>query len=116
MVSNYLILLSLLVVVFAADQTLVAQDEKEEASAKKVYSGPQVGEALPVFQMKVAIGERKDEDIDLVKIADEKPVVVVFLHEKSRPAFGAARVVLRSSFESFPAQSRRQFAASSVFL
>lgn len=72
--------------------TSFAQDEKK---AEVVYSGPQVGEALPGFGMKIGFGEGSGSDIDFVSRAGDDPVVIIFVHKRSRPAFGLANSVMR---------------------
>lgn len=61
-----------------------------------VFSGPQPGEMLPAFEFTAV--ESKDgpeRTLDPVRQADNKPLVLVFVHERSRPAFGLANVVMR---------------------
>ena len=60
-----------------------------------VFSGPQTGENLTRFVMTGVLGNAADRKIDPVAEADGKPIVLVFVHERSRPAFGLANVVMR---------------------
>ena len=89
-----------LVLVFGAGlpQLSVAQErdsKKQEQVDEKIYSGPQVGEKLPKFTMKGAFGDSEGKEIDLVKSADGKPLVIVFVHERSRPAFGVTNILMK---------------------
>jgi hypothetical protein len=57
------------------------------------FSGPQVGEKLTPFTAKVILGEEAGKEIDLVKAAAGKPVLIVFVHERNRPSVGLARLL-----------------------
>lgn len=63
------------------------------ALAKDV-SGPQVGEAVTPFTIRGILDDEAGKDIDLVKNADGKPLVIVFLHERTRPSVVLARQIL----------------------
>lgn len=63
----------------------VAEDE--------VFSGPQVGEKLPPFQVRSALGPEAGKDLDFVTAADGKPILLVFVHEVSRPSIGLTRIL-----------------------
>src|SRR6056297_684473 len=58
------------------------------AAEPPVFSGPQVGESLPPMQAKGVFGELKGKTFDPVEMADGKPLLLIFLHQKTRPAFG----------------------------
>ena len=60
---------------------------------EKVFSGPQVGEALPPFQVRGAFDAETGKDIDFVGRAAGKPIVLVFVHEANRPSVGLTRVL-----------------------
>ena len=60
----------------------------------KEFSGPQVGEKVTPFVMRGAVGEAAGQEIDLVKDAAGKPLVIFFVHEVTRPSVGLARLVL----------------------
>jgi hypothetical protein len=60
-----------------------------------VFSGPQIGEKMSTFAMKGAIGEQAGKDIDLLKLADGKPTVIIFVHKRTRPAFGLTNAVMK---------------------
>lgn len=66
----------------------------EQPDEEKLFSGPQVGEPLPelpVWMKKSS--EANSEKVDLSKVCMEKPIAIAFMHEKSRPAFGLARLM-----------------------
>ena len=64
-------------------------------AADPVFSGPQPGEPLPSFKVKAVFGEDAGKEINGIDQADGKPVVIVFFHELSRPAFGLTALVAR---------------------
>ena len=66
---------------------------KAEESAKE-FSGPQVGEKVTPFVMRGAVGEAAGQEMDLVKDAGGKPLVIFFVHEVTRPSVGLARLIL----------------------
>lgn len=71
----------------------MAQDE--------IYSGPQKGESLSGFLMRPILGVQKDTEGDLpteldpVKNAEERPVLLVFVHEINRPVMAMTRTLTR---------------------
>lgn len=77
-----------------------------------VFSGPQPGEKLAPFVMTGVIGKDADRKIDVVMEQDTKPCVLIFVHERSRPAFGLANMVMRLVEDRGP----EKLAGSLVFL
>ncbi|MCA9190680.1 MAG: hypothetical protein KDB03_02920 [Planctomycetales bacterium] len=79
-------------------QEATGQSRSREAPAtqqtKEIFSGPQVGEdllELPVWIK--SLDDKPSEKADLAEIAKKHPTTIIFMHEKSRPAFGLARLV-----------------------
>ncbi len=66
---------------------LLAEDKPAE------FSGPQVDEKLTPFTVKTVLGGDAGKQIDLVKSAAGKPVLLVFVHEVNRPTVGLARLL-----------------------
>jgi hypothetical protein len=66
---------------------LLAEDKPAE------FSGPQAGEKLTPFATKVILGDEAGKEIDLIKAAAGKPVLIVFVHERNRPTVGLARLL-----------------------
>lgn len=67
-----------------------------EEQTSKVYSGPQVGESLdavPVWQMTGP--DQPTSKVDLAELSRKSPLIVAFMHERSRPAFMLTRVLSR---------------------
>ena len=63
--------------------------------ARDVFSGPQVGEKLPPLLLEGVLPKKKQ--FDPVKLAGDKPVLLMFLHRKTRPAFGLMNAIARYS-------------------
>ncbi|HMO15353.1 MAG TPA: hypothetical protein PKD64_14295 [Pirellulaceae bacterium] len=55
------------------------------------FSGPQVGEDCPDFALHSLLHD-SDEQVDL-PLREEKPTVIIFVHEITRPAFGLIRTL-----------------------
>lgn len=64
-----------------------------------VFSGPQVGEPLPAFQMVGFFDDREGESFDLVEQAKGGPILIVFFHELTRPGFGLMRAIAKFASE-----------------
>ena len=79
--------LVLVLVLVLGPSALLAQDKPAE------FSGPQAGEKLTPFTTKAILGEQAGKEIDLVKSAAGKPVLIVFVHERNRPTVGLARLL-----------------------
>ena len=60
-----------------------------------VFSGPQAGEKLAALPFTSTAGKTAEQKLDLMAEAKNKPVVVVFMHQKNRPAFALARTVMQ---------------------
>src|SRR4051794_31255115 len=60
-------------------------------------SGPQVGDKLAPFAMRGVLDDEAGKQIDLVKDAGGKPLVIYFLHERSRQSVALARQVLNDA-------------------
>jgi len=57
------------------------------------FSGPQVGETVAGFKVNVIYGPGAGEGFDPVKLADGKPLLVIFVHDVTRPSVGLTRIV-----------------------
>jgi hypothetical protein len=60
-----------------------------------VFSGPQPGEKLVPFVATGVLGKDADQKLDVVTETDTRPCVLIFVHERSRPAFGLSSMVMR---------------------
>ncbi|MDX1948674.1 MAG: hypothetical protein SFU86_25020 [Pirellulaceae bacterium] len=73
--------------VLLASSAALAEEKAPE------FSGPQVGEKLPPFTTRQALGDQAGKEIDLLKMAAGKPVAILFVHEVNRPSVGLARAI-----------------------
>jgi len=60
-----------------------------------VFSGPQVGEELPPFKVKGVFDDQVGKEIDLIESAKGKPIAMIFVHLRTRPAFGLTNTIMR---------------------
>ena len=59
-----------------------------------LFSGPQVGERILPFKARIALGTLAGQELDIVKQAGGKPIVLLFVHEFNRPSVGLTRIVM----------------------
>lgn len=78
------------VLAFLCLSGIVIADESDE-----VFSGPQPGERIEPFALNGVRGDEAGKAIDLVDRAAGGPLLIVFFHEKTRPAFGLTNAVGR---------------------
>lgn len=60
-----------------------------------IFSGPQPGEKLPGLTVKGVHGEHAGEEFDPVGLAAGKPVLIIFVHALTRPAFGLTNAMMK---------------------
>jgi len=77
-----------------------------------VFSGPQPGDKLVPFVATGVLGKDADQKLDVVTETDTKPCVLIFVHERSRPAFGLSNMVMRLVQDRGP----EKIAGSLIFL
>lgn len=89
-----LLLVSLAATFLGAQERATKKDSPaEEAGPKEeLFSGPQVGEKLSSFKVQGVLGN-EGKELDFVKQADGKPIVLVFVHDTNRPSIGLTRVL-----------------------
>lgn len=63
------------------------------ADEDKVFSGPQPGEKLPALKAVGVFDDLAGKEIDAVKEADGKPLLLVFVHSTTRPAAALTRAL-----------------------
>ncbi len=69
-------------------------DNPDKKNAEPIFSGPQIGETLndvPVWM--THRDEQPSTKVNLAELNQEKPIVIAFMHERSRPAFQLARIL-----------------------
>ena len=82
------------------------------AAEDTVFSGPQVGEKLISFEMLDVLGKAKLGTSLLVPSRIDRPQLLIFVHERSRPAFGLSNTVMRLAADLGP----QKLAASMTYL
>lgn len=60
-----------------------------------VFSGPQVGEKLPPLAASGLTGELAGKSFEVLDKVDNKPALVIFFHNLTRPAFGMTRALAK---------------------
>jgi hypothetical protein len=78
------------------------------AAQEAIFSGPQVGEALPPLSVRNIVGPQAGEEADPVTAADGKPLLLIFVHKRERPAFALANTLTKAAVEREPQGLRRQ--------
>ena len=71
-----------------------ADSDEKPVVEKKLFSGPQVGEKLPPLTAQAVFGDEQGKKLNLVKSAGKKPVLVVFVHQLTRPSAALTRVLM----------------------
>ena len=79
------------------------------AEENPVFSGPQATEKLPALPLKGIIGLDAGEEFDFLKKAGDKPFLLIFFHQRTRPAFAVARTLM-----TYAAQRKSDGLASAV--
>ncbi|MBL8809561.1 MAG: hypothetical protein JNM43_05245 [Planctomycetaceae bacterium] len=80
------------------------------AQTDELISGPQPGEGLPPLVVREFQRDGSGQEKDLTALNGDKSFVIVFFHERTRPAFGLSNAILRF------AETRKDLAANLVFL
>ncbi|TWU40938.1 hypothetical protein Poly41_17730 [Novipirellula artificiosorum] len=57
-----------------------------------LFSGPQVGEAFVPFEAPAAFGS--DEDVEVLADVEDSPLLLVFVHQVTRPSIATVRLVM----------------------
>jgi len=63
------------------------------AVADDPVSGPKVGESLTAFEMELATGDQAGETVDPLKSIKDKPALIVFVSDLTRPGFGLLKLL-----------------------
>jgi hypothetical protein len=70
-----------LVIVFLENAPPVHAQEVGEKTSDPVFSGPQVGEALPGFKVTSLVGDVEGKVLNPVADAKGQSIVLIFIHE-----------------------------------
>lgn len=84
----------LLVTLVTATGLQAQQREPSAADSKPVFSGPQIGEPLPPLTVQGVFDDQQGKKIDLLAAAQDQPVLLVFVHQLTRPTAGLSRVLM----------------------
>ena len=63
------------------------------ARADDPISGPKVGEQVAGFEIEIATGDEAGKKLDPLKMLKDKPVLVIFIGEMTRPGFGLVKLL-----------------------
>ena len=66
-------------------------------SADEVFSGPQVGEPLGSFPVRLALGKNAGEEVDFAGQAKDAPLVLIFVHDVNRQSISMVRILSKYS-------------------
>lgn len=69
-------------------------DAQEQSQAEPIFSGPQVGEELPSFEIVGVFDDKAGKRFDPITAAQGKPVVLLFVHQANRPSIGMTRILM----------------------
>lgn len=58
-----------------------------------LYSGPQVGEPLPRFEVRGVLDKDAGKTLDFVGQAKDQPILLIFVHDVTRPSISFTRVL-----------------------
>lgn len=81
-------ILCLVALALSVQQYIQAEDEP-------VFSGPQPGEKLPSFKAKEVFGDLAGKEFDFIKQAEKNSVALIFVHARTRPAFGLTNTMMK---------------------
>jgi len=59
-----------------------------------IFSGPQIGEPLPALKLQGVFDEEGGKEIEPTKQAGDSPQLIVFFHQRTRPAFGLTNTLM----------------------
>ena len=63
------------------------------ARADDPESGPKVGEVAKGFEVELVTGDDAGKTLDILKTLKDKPVLLIFVSEMTRPAFGLLKLL-----------------------
>jgi hypothetical protein len=63
------------------------------SAQEPIYSGPQVGEKLAPFTVRGVFDEHAGKDLNFVQQAAGKPIVLIFVHDVTRPSMSLTRIL-----------------------
>jgi hypothetical protein len=97
---------SFMMMVFSQTSMLLAQDEVQQ-----VFSGPQPGESMEAFDVQYAFGVTAGSTMEPLKEAGDKPTLLLFVHQFTRPSHALTRVLIK-----FAEQHQKTLYTNMIFL
>lgn len=97
---------SFMMMVFSQTSMLLAQDEVQQ-----VFSGPQPGESMEAFAVQYAFGVTAGSTMEPLKEAGDKPTLLIFVHQFTRPSHALNRVLIK-----FAEQHQKALYTNMIFL
>ena len=89
----------IVVVGLVAGLVSLSLEVRAEEAESAVFSGPQKGEKLLPFKVLGVYDEVAGKELDFVTAAGGKPILLVFVHKLTRPAFGLTRILTSFGLE-----------------
>ena len=77
----------------AALLPLLSAPQARAQEEDKVYSGPQKGERLLPFKVRGIYDPDDGKELDFIERAKGQPLLLIFVHKLTRPAFGLVRML-----------------------
>lgn len=86
---------------FAQDSRPAANPESGDAAqtpsvpqpTEEVFSGPQPGEEMSALPLRLVLGPKAGTDFDPLATADDKPLLLIFVHDINRQSISMVRVL-----------------------
>ena len=97
---------SFMMMLFSQNNMLLAQDEVQQ-----VFSGPQPGESMEAFDVQYAFGVTAGSTMEPLKEAGDKPTLLIFVHQFTRPSHALTRVLIK-----FAEQHQKTLYTNMIFL
>lgn len=69
------------------------------AADEPLFSGPQPGERLPAFVARGVFDEAAGKEVDFVALADQRPIVLIFVHDVNRQSVSLVRILSQYTSE-----------------
>ena len=88
------LLLALSTFTLSSTGVLHRTDAQEQSKTEPIFSGPQVGEELPPFEIVGVFDDKAGKRIDPISEAQSKPIVLLFVHQANRPSIGMTRILM----------------------
>lgn len=88
------LLLALSTLALSSTGVLHRTDAQEQSQTEPIFSGPQVGEELPPFEIVGVFDDKAGKRIDPITEAQRKPIVLLFVHQANRPSIGMTRILM----------------------